>query len=757
MSDKIKNLNKSSIKNSNKSSTDNTNKSTTNNLNNLSIFKYENITSIIIKYLTISDIINLSLCSKDIKKMLDPDNNNNINFIFLIEIINKYFDLDPTSNYIIQNKYILLGKNIKFGMNFKLFWKKLKIALDVYKDNQIGKRIKDFIKIHIFLPDLRKECFTLEFENSSIHELYSYDINQRLVHTYNFYSKYITIDNVIIHPESKQPIKILRERLLFEDSLIKFPELFANYVNNKALFGFVNNYISKNDYEKINIIYTSNPSFINDNCQNSHLKQIFNFILWIIHLFMMYCTLNFEIVNGLYDNIDNAEFTNEFLAKKNDLYNCALLINSTFENINIIVNCLKIYKDIYDEYKNKNGNTYFSLSNCSSADSESNIPNKPKTNMKEYIDKIISPKGKFTLYDLFLKIIDNLYIKKINSINTVFPKIAKEVIVEKFSVNPQEISNKNKKEEEKMDICEEDENEICSDDEDDDNNFSIDSIPSTKELFENCMNSFFDIYINGNNANAIMHSNFKINKDYIENYEKTVGNILEEQINKSLNEDKMPINQVFDIVEILTRCEGNSKNLFISKDSLSIMRRSKIRIMKRGFYVIFGKLLELIAEDFKNRIAKNNEKLFISASESLRIQDYKCNLEALSEEGEKNVEQKVENDYLEAQNYLTKKFNLGENESKLAKEYLYSVKIEYVYVFKKLLWNYYKQIEIYKERDSRIEYYFKNKIGKDDHIYDSANSNFEKTDENDKYKEKQSDLFRNNDFNENNEIQNIKV
>ena len=44
----------------------------------------------------------------------------------------------------------------------------------------------------------------------------------------------------------------------------------------------------------------------------------------------------------------------------------------------------------------------------------------------------------------------------------------------------------------------------------------------------------------------------------------------------------MPINQIFDIVEILTRCEGNSKNLFISKDSFCIVRRSKIRIMKRS-------------------------------------------------------------------------------------------------------------------------------------------------------------------------------
>ena len=724
-------------------------------MSDLSIFQNKNILNIVIKYLPIIDINNFSLCCKHIKKMLDPDTNPIINFIILIEIINKYFELDPSNNYIIKNKYILLGKNIKFGMNFKLFLKQLKSELNVYKDNQIGKRIKDFIKIHIFLPDLRKENFTLEFENSSIHELYSYDINQRLIHTYNFYSKYIRIDNVIIHPESKKPIKILREKLLFEESLIKFPDLFMEYANNKSLSDFVNFYIFTYDFKKMDDIYTKNPSFINDNCQNSHIKQIFNFILWIIHLFIMYCKLNSEIVNGLYNNIDDSEFLEEFLAKKNDLYNCALLINSTFENINIIINLLKIYKDIYDVYKNKN--TSLSISNCSSQESESNIEKNEQTNMKEYIDKIISPIGKFTLYNLFLKMIDELYIKKISSINIVFRNITKEVILEKFSVNAQEIINKAKKEEEKMNIsCEENENEIC-DDEDDDDNFSIDLKPTKKELSENCMNTKLDAYINGDNANAIMHSNLKIDNDYIENYEKTVGNILEEQINNSLNKDKMPINQVFDIAEILTRCEGNSKNLFINKDSFCIVRRSKIRIMKKAFYAIFGKLLELISNDFIERIKKDNEKLYISATESLRIQDYNCSLEVLSEEGEKNVEQNVKNDYIEAQKYLTKKLKLNENESKLAKDYLNSTRIEYVYVFKKLLWNFYKQIEIYKERDSRVEYYLKNKIGKDEHIYDSANSTFEKNDENDKYKEKKSELFRNNNFIEESPVPEIKI
>ena len=64
------------------------------------------------------------------------------------------------------------------------------------------------------------------------------------------------------------------------------------------------------------------------------------------------------------------------------------------------------------------------------------------------------------------------------------------------------------------------------------------------------------------------------------------------------------------------------------------------------------------------------------------------------------------------------------------------------------------KIEIYKERDSRVEYYFKNKKDKDEHIYDSADSTFEKIEENE-CKEKQSDFFRNKIINDKNQIQNI--
>ena len=67
---------------------------------------------------------------------------------------------------------------------------------------------------------------------------------------------------------------------------------------------------------------------------------------------------------------------------------------------------------------------------------------------------------------------------------------------------------------------------------------------------------------------------------------------------------------------------------------------------------------------------------------------------------------------MNAEQYLIRRFNLSNDEKHLAKEYIECNQIDYVFLFKKLVWNYYKQLEIYKERDERIEYYFKDNIDK---------------------------------------------
>ena len=185
----------------------------------------------------------------------------------------------------------------------------------------------------------------------------------------------------------------------------------------------------------------------------------------------------------------------------------------------------------------------------------------------------------------------------------------------------------------------------------------------------------------------------------------------------------MPLDQCYEIVEKITRCDGNSKNLCLNKDSLSLIRRTKKKLMKEGYCTLFQKLIEQLSIDFNKRI-NDDRTLYINNLEKVQTQDYKCNLDELSEEGEEKVNKNVEKEYEKTVEFLLKNNNFNNSEKKLAEEYIYSLKIPYALVFKKLVWNFYKQIEIYEERDSRVKYYlthYNDKYGKEKNCYSKNN------------------------------------
>ena len=699
----------------------------------------------IIIFLKPKEIVKLSLCNKTLNEILSPINNNIINTIFMFTIMDRYFNLEE-SNYNEKNKKNLLGKNPKFCVDMKLFLKQFLIHFGKYK-KEISARVQDFFRIHIYLPDLRKEIFNLEYENSSINMLFHYDINSRLIHTYNYYSKYINFENVIQNSDKKNQIKILREKLNFESCIINFYSLFQDYVNNKGLCDFVKDDIINYNYENLDNMYITENFYSIKSDKNNELNDLFLFLLWINHMFILYCQFNYAYIEGLIDNVDDEELLTEFITKKNDLINCALLINSTFDNVNIVINLLNIFKEIFDSYISHKSQ-YLSLSQCSSSDSETNAKQENQIDTKKYYDKIISPFNKFLLYNLFLKNIDNYYTKKLEQIIGIFKNVTKNYFLEAFTVKSQDYI-KNAKKEDKMDIEEDadDEliNEIKSEDDDDDDDLSMDIKLTKKELVENTVSAMVDCSINNYNANGIMHTNFKVDNNYITKIEKNLIDIFLAQITKSINEDKMPLAQCFDIVESITGNKGNSKSLYLSRESLVIIRRTKKPLMEKSYYIIFAKLMELITNDFCERFKKDKDELYLTAVEKIRSQDYKCDLEALTEDGEDNVKKNVEKDYQEIEKYLLKKSNFNttnvnddnkniDNENQenkinnnngksLAQKYLECVKIDYILLLKKLMWNYYKQLEIYKERDSRVEYYLKNNIGKYKNEFEENNIN----------------------------------
>ena len=462
----------------------------------MNCFKNFNLLSEISTYLNYKEIILFSMCCKDLNKLLDPKDNIVINTIFLLTIIDEYFEIEH-SNYNNENKKNLLGKKIEFPTNYKIFLKQFKVHFGQYEDKTISQKVLDFFRIHIYLPDLRKECFHLEFENSSIHQLISYDINSRLIHTYNYYSKTINVENIILNPEKKVKIKILREKLKFEQNLINFADLFEDFVNNEELSDFVNDKIIKYQYEELFDIY--NDDFHTDDiCDNKYLSEVISFILWVNYIFILYCKFNYEYIKGLFNNINEEELLSEYISKKNDLINCALLINSTYDNANIIINFLSIFKKIDDDYLSDGR-----LSLCSSTDSESNLEQNSHFDEKKYYDMIISP-NKFTLYNLFLKSIEKYYTSKLAQINEAFQTVSKSFFQEEFTVNSDDLNNKPKNED-KMKVEDEDsfENEINSDC-DEDLSMDIDMKPTKKEIIESFLNTMVDRTVNRNNSNGIM-------------------------------------------------------------------------------------------------------------------------------------------------------------------------------------------------------------------------------------------------------------
>ena len=113
----------------------------------------------------------------------------------------------------------LLQKCVKFKINWKIFLEKMNLGFAKYQGTPIGQKVLDSFKRHLNLEDLWKICFKQENEDFN-QFIKNNDSNLRLTQAYNFYSKYITADNVIFHPEKKDKIPIFKANLLFEDCLI---------------------------------------------------------------------------------------------------------------------------------------------------------------------------------------------------------------------------------------------------------------------------------------------------------------------------------------------------------------------------------------------------------------------------------------------------------------------------------------------------------------------------------------------------------
>ena len=671
-------------------------------------------------YLEPEDIIKIKEINK---KNLDPDKNKILNLIFMEGVIRNFFiyDKDDLKNNIIfsKNKKNLLAC-IKLKQNWKKFYEEIRTHLNNYNDEAIVKKVKDIFKIHLFLPDLRKENAHLEFESSSIHQTFMYDAYFRNFCTYNFYSKYITKDfmeQVLgIKTEANEQkkvnkeIKILREKLYFENELKKFEITFKEIASNEEYINIIMNVFNYN-YEIIDNLYLKKYKYYQDKFKDSGAKKIILLLLYLTHSFIEYTKYYNYYIDSIIHNDEKTIFI-EFVHKHNDIVSTALLLNSNFENINIIINQFIAYFSMYIDINNKN-KTELCLSKDSlesSARSES-----PKSND-------FNSKEKFSLYKYFSN----------TTKKNVYDKLSKQLcpklknLIESFAKDFLENFETKYKNNKNDDSDYDSDYDIDFDDDDNDKmiiekekkeqedksmkNEYIKKEPSEKEVIENMANLFVDFTINGNNANGINHTELKVSDEYIE-FEEMLLNIFDNNLIQNINEGK-PNSYLFDVIEAITKINTSQSNYFTSSNSLILIRRTKKRLMEKLIKTLYKKVFQSLMNSFKSHIKIIQNKILsisLSNNEILNNNEYNCNLTDLSSNKKIKVTSAVNDElkaikeklFAESINSFGIQYRNNEIE-KLIENFLNSNGIEEVYLIKKIIWFYYRELGIYEDKNEKI-------------------------------------------------------
>ena len=679
------------------------------------VLKNGNLSTNICWYLEAEDIIQFGEINK---KNFNPDKNIILNLIYMINVIRTFFIFDKddlkNNNYIFfKNKQNLLAI-IQLKKNWQIIFKELKTHLNNYKDEAIVKKVKDIFKIHMFLPDLRKENYHLEFESSSIHQTFSYDINFRNLCTYNFYSKYINKDFMEQILENKtetneqnknvKEIKILRENLYFEYELKHFNLTFNDIINNEEYINIIMNVVNYK-YENIDSLYINKYKYFQDkfNDKNNISNKIILVLLYLTHSFIEYTNFYYNYMDTFIELADEKSIFIEFAHKHNEITSAALLLNSNFENINIILNEFIIYFSIYKDINNNNKiQLQLSKNSSESSTRSSNSSNSDDFNTME----------KFSLYKYFSNIIKkNVYDKLSKKLYPKLEKLIKSFAKDFFENFQTKYNNKNDAMEDVID----NDNMIIDEEniDQEDENMEIDFIekdPNDKEAIELIINCLVDFTINEKNANGINHTELKVSDEYLE-FEIMLIDNFENSLIDQIKQGK-PNSYLFDVIEKITNINTNQCNFLKSSGSLKLIRRTKKRLMEKLFKTLFRNVMQCLINSFKSHIKISENKILnisLSTSELLNNNEYKCDLSDLSSKKKIKVSSAV-NDELKSikEKILVESINsLGmqyqnNHIEKLIDDFIDSNGIEEVSLIKKMIWFFYRELGLYEEKNEKI-------------------------------------------------------
>ena len=609
----------------------------------------EHLLTKIIMYLNAEDILSFSSCNKAIYKKLHPSTNIAVNIIFCRYTNQKCFEMDEDDHK--TEEIDLIDNCWKSNINWRLYLSQIIKHFKEYPDIEISKKVLDVFKSKLYLSDLRKNNSYLENSNSSIHQTYSYDWKLKEICNSNYYGHFINNNYIQNEGKNCQEIRILRENLSFEYELKNFINVYFDIKKNNEYKDVINNIINYN-FENLEKIHE------NAKCNVNKINKIIYFVLWLNKSLLMYSVYTYESIIRYQNDKDYTKFLCDYNENYNNYTNVSLLLNQNFQNINIIMNYLNMY------ILNNN-----------------NICNN------------------FSIYELARNIFKKNVYDKVSE--TVLQKTTLLLNKYKFD-NITEISNQDENDNDSMD-CE----ELCeTNDTSNISLFEFDEKKNDKEILEDIINNLLDININKYNANAINHSLIKLSTEY-EQIENLVNEKFCQFIQEQLNEEK-PALELFEIIEKNLKTIKNDYFL-LKQDSttLKVINRTRKNLLKGTFKTMCNYILPNILNDFNSHLKINNNErqLKLTNREITNKNSYKCDLSNLSNKAKLEIEAKVQEEINNIKSCIYEKNIKGYDVNdtiKLINEYMDNDGIEKVLLVKKMMYFYFKEMQIYEEKDKRI-------------------------------------------------------
>ena len=425
------------------------------------------------------------------------------------------------------------------------------------------------------------------------------------------------------------------------------------------------------DFENLNLLYKR----VKKNSKN--MNNIIYFIFWSNYCFIMYTIYIYETIVRFEGEKDETQFLNQFTKNYSEYINTALLVNSNFQNVNIIINYLNKYL-IGNSQENKNS----------------------KRN-----------KVKFSLYDLYLKIFQKQIFEKLARKANSKTSLLVRNILEDFMEN-----KKYKNKEPDMDI---DDTPSTTDsttnnsDEDleyfnemEDNELSLNIETSKNEILSYVTNSFLDMEINKENSLGINHTCIKLGDEY-KQYEEMLINEFKNFIQTNIKIGKS-ISEIFEVIKKSLKHE--KRKCFLITNSLELINRTKKLLLENSYKMLVPNIVQSLENDFSSHLkydqCSKKRTLCLNQTGFQSLKDYEYDFSDFSQKERIKIEEKVEKEINNIKSCLYEQnidgFDVNETIG-LVNQYMDNNGVDFVLLIKKMLYFYFGEIEAYDENDKQIE------------------------------------------------------